>query len=98
MRWRWPRIGSRSARTTKVERIVHRWAGLRTFAPDRHPVVGFAPDAEGFFWLAGQGGAGLQTSPAMAAIVRVLIAGEPSAVADVDAEELSPARFLGQPA
>ena len=82
----------------KVERIVHRWAGLRSFAPDRHPVVGFAPDAEGYFWLAGQGGAGLQTSPALAEIARALIAGERSAVADVDAEELSPARFFGQAA
>ena len=50
----------------KVERIHSRWAGLRTFTPDRHPAVGFAPDADGFFWLAGQGGSGLQTSPAMA--------------------------------
>lgn len=38
------------------------------FAPDRRPVAGFAPDAPGFFWLAGQGGFGLQTSPVMAAI------------------------------
>jgi len=82
----------------KVGRIVHRWAGLRSFAPDRHPVVGFAPDAEGFFWLAGQGGAGLQTSPALAEIVRALIAGEPPAVANVDVEELSPARLFGQAA
>ena len=55
--------------TVKVERIHSRWAGLRTFTPDRHPAVGFAPDADGFFWLAGQGGFGLQTSPAMAAVV-----------------------------
>lgn len=82
----------------KVERIVHRWAGLRSFAPDRHPVVGFAPDSEGFFWLAGQGGAGLQTSPALAEIARSLIAGGAPAVADVDAAELSPARFARQAA
>ncbi len=82
----------------KVERIVHRWAGLRTFAPDRHPVVGFAPDANGFFWLAGQGGAGLQTSPAIARIAQALIAGEPSSIADGDAAALSPARFVRQPA
>ena len=54
--------------TVKVERIHSRWAGLRTFTPDKHPAVGFAPDAAGFFWLAGQGGYGLQTSPAMARI------------------------------
>ena len=59
----------------EVERIHSRWAGLRTFTPDRHPAVGFAPDADGFFWLAGQGGFGLQTSPAMAAIATSLIVG-----------------------
>jgi D-arginine dehydrogenase len=84
--------------TIKIEQIHSRWAGLRTFAPDRHPVVGFAPDAEGFFWLAGQGGFGLQTSPSMARIVASLIAGESWPVPDVSPEELSPARFARQPA
>jgi D-arginine dehydrogenase len=51
--------------TEQVRRVAHRWAGLRTFAPDRVPVVGLDPRAEGFFWLAGQGGYGIQTSPAM---------------------------------
>jgi D-arginine dehydrogenase len=82
----------------KVERIHSRWAGLRTFAPDRHPVVGLAPDADGFFWLAGQGGFGLQTSPAMARIVASLIASEPWPVAEIAPADLSPGRFLGQPA
>ena len=50
----------------RVARIAHRWAGLRTFTADRVPTAGFAPDAPGFFWLAGQGGYGLQTAPAMA--------------------------------
>lgn len=50
----------------KVGRIRARWAGLRSFVADAVPTAGFAPDAEGFFWLAGQGGYGLQTSPAMA--------------------------------
>ena len=79
----------------QVRRIEHRWAGLRTFAPDRLPVVGFAPDAPGFFWLAGQGGAGLQTAPAVASIVASLVAGASWAVPGLSAEELSPARFLG---
>jgi D-arginine dehydrogenase len=52
--------------TLPVRRIVHRWAGLRTFTEDRVPVAGFDPQAPGFFWLAGQGGFGLQTAPAMA--------------------------------
>ena len=80
----------------KVGRIHSKWAGLRTFTPDKHPAVGFAPEAEGFFWLAGQGGFGLQTSPAMAAIAASLIGGDPWPAADVTPEELSPGRFLAQ--
>jgi D-arginine dehydrogenase len=82
----------------RVERIHSRWAGLRTFAPDKHPVAGFAPDAEGFFWLAGQGGFGLQTSPAMARVAASLIADAPWPVADVTREELAPDRFIWQSA
>ena len=77
----------------KVERIQSRWAGLRTFARDRHPVAGFAPGVDGFFWLAGQGGFGLQTSPVMARIVASLIAGDRWPLADVSPEQLSPRRF-----
>src|SRR5437764_14297785 len=77
-----------------VERIHSRWAGLRTFTPDRHPAVGFAPEADGFFWLAGQGGFGLQTSPAMARIAGSLITDGAWPTVEVSAEELSPARFL----
>jgi len=84
--------------TVKVDRIHSRWAGLRTFTPDRHPVVGFAADADNFFWLAGQGGFGLQTSPAMARIAAALIAGDPWPMTDVTEAELSPTRFLGQAA
>lgn len=67
-----------------VRRIGHSWAGLRTFTSDRIPVAGFAPDAEGFFWLAGQGGYGLQTAPAMAAATEALITGVswPAGLAD----------------
>src|SRR5690242_225390 len=80
-------------RTTVAVRQIHsKWAGLRTFTSDRHPAVGFAPDAEGFFWLAGQGGFGLQTSPAIARIAASLISGQPWPLPDVHAEELSPAR------
>jgi D-arginine dehydrogenase len=79
-----------------VGQIHSKWAGLRSFTPDRHPAVGFAPDAEGFFWLAGQGGFGLQTSPAMAAITASLIAGTAWPLAEISAEELSPDRFVAQ--
>ena len=84
--------------TVKVRQIHSKWAGLRTFTPDRHPAAGFAPDAEGFFWLAGQGGFGLQTSPAMAAIVESLIAGTAWPITDVAREDLLPDRFLRQAA
>lgn len=80
--------------TIAVGRIAHKWAGLRTFAPDRRPVAGFAPDSEGFFWLVGQGGFGLQTSPVIAQVTASLIAGSPWPLSGVTAEELSPRRFL----
>jgi len=57
-------------------RPIATWAGLRTFAPDRLPVVGFDADAENFFWYAGQGGYGIQTSPALSALAAKLICGE----------------------
>jgi D-arginine dehydrogenase len=79
-----------------VQQVHSKWAGLRTFTRDRHPAAGFASDADGFFWLAGQGGFGLQTSPAMAAITASLVAGSPWPVPDVSAEELSPGRFVAQ--
>jgi len=59
-----------------VRSIGRKWAGLRTFAPDRTPVLGFDPRAPGFFWLAGQGGYGIQTAPAMARLAAAVIRGE----------------------
>ncbi len=56
-----------------VRRVNHSWAGLRTFAPDKTFVVGFDARAAGFFWLAGQGGYGVQSSPGMAQLTRLLI-------------------------
>jgi D-arginine dehydrogenase len=84
--------------TTIAPRTVRRaWAGLRTFAPDRIPVAGEDPEAPGFFWLVGQGGAGIKTSPALASVMAALVARE-SLPADVTghgvtAESLSPARL-----
>jgi D-arginine dehydrogenase len=81
----------------EVRRINHRWAGLRTFAKDRVPVLGFDPDIEGLFWLAGQGGYGIQTAPAMGRTAAALAQGRaaPKDVADGDlvVQILSPARF-----
>src|SRR6201999_801757 len=48
--------------TIEVRRIEHKWAGLRTFAPHKTPVVGFDRDVANFFWLTGQGGYGFQTA------------------------------------
>lgn len=55
------------ATTLNVRRISHKWAGLRTFAPDHRQVVGFSGLDPDFFWLAGQGGSGILTSPALSA-------------------------------
>ena len=76
----------------EVTRVDSNWAGLRTFAPDRTPIVGFDPRAKGFFWLAGQGGYGVQTSPALSEVAAELITGK----GDTDRaliEALNPARF-----
>src|SRR5581483_700628 len=90
-----------AATTLEVRRIAARWAGLRTFAPDKVPVVGEDPDTPGFFWLAGQGGYGIMTSPALSALAASLIlhgdVGEPARAAGVSAEALSPARLRGAP-
>ena len=81
----------------EVRRVSHSWAGLRTFAPDRKPVVGFDAATPGLFWCAGQGGYGIQTAPAMGRLVAALARGE-AAPADITAEgvaaeRLSPRRF-----
>ncbi|TQV68065.1 NAD(P)/FAD-dependent oxidoreductase [Denitrobaculum tricleocarpae] len=84
-----------TATSVEVTRVLRSWAGLRTFASDRTPVVGFDPAAENFFWLAGQGGYGIQTSPAMAQVAAALIMGQPTSdiVSDETISALSPARF-----
>ena len=83
--------------TMSVRRVVHKWAGLRSFARDKTPVVGFDDAAPGFFWLAGQGGYGMQTSSAMARVAAALVRGE-DIPADIRAEgvaaaALAPARL-----
>lgn len=84
--------------TMEVRHIEHKWAGLRSFAPDNQPVAGFAPDAPGFFWLAGQGGFGLQTSPAMAMVAEALLFGlewpEELKAYGIEPEAFAPARLV----
>jgi len=64
------------ATSLHVGRVTHRWAGLRVFTRDRTPAIGFDDEARGFFWLVGQGGYGIQTSPAMGRIAAALACGE----------------------
>lgn len=80
------------ATTLNLRHVRTTWAGLRTFSPDRNPVVGFG--APGFLWLAGQGGYGMQTAPAMAALAAALVRGEaPPDGLDTLAAALGPARY-----
>lgn len=65
------------ATTLDVRRMHSSWAGLRSFVADRTPVAGFAPDAPGFFWLAGQGGYGIQTAPALSRFAAMQLLGQP---------------------
>jgi D-arginine dehydrogenase len=61
------------ATTMKVARIRRRWAGLRTFTPNRTPRFEFDARADGFFWLVGQGGYGMQTAPSLSVRAAALI-------------------------
>ena len=84
------------ATTLEIRTIRRRWAGLRSFVADRAPVIGADPDLDGFFWLAGQGGFGIMTSPAAARTAASLIVSG-SLPRDVEKlgltpEQLSPAR------
>jgi D-arginine dehydrogenase len=83
--------------TVPVTRIEKSWAGLRSFVSDRTPVVGFAPEADGFFWLAGQGGYGMQTAPALAALSAGLCLGKPHGLTPEIIAALSPRRFFNFP-
>jgi D-arginine dehydrogenase len=80
-----------------VTHIEREWAGLRSFVSDGCPVIGYDPQVAGFFWIAGQGGYGIETSPAIGRLSASLIAakGVPRDLADlgVHAEAVSPARF-----
>ena len=81
----------------EVNRVEHSWGGLRSFAPDGNPVCGYDGKLEGFFWLIGQGGYGIQTSPALSRLAAAMVRGEaaPSDIIDegLEASELSPKRF-----
>ncbi len=86
-----------AATTLAIRRLARKWAGLRSFFKDKTPVVGPDPAEPGFVWCAGQGGYGIQTSPALGALVAAFALGEP-APAFIDstglgAADVAPARL-----
>jgi D-arginine dehydrogenase len=87
-----------NATTIEVDRLEHSWGGLRSFVKDGNPVVGFDPNVKNFFWLVGQGGYGIQSSPALSETAAALVLGEPIPQYILDyglkPEHISPARNL----
>ena len=77
----------------EVRRVEHAWAGLRTFTPDRNLAFGWAGDSDGFFWCVGQGGYGIQTSPAAGRLVADVIAGRDPGPAARILPTVDPRRF-----
>ena len=82
----------------RVEAVERRWAGLRSFSPDRLPAYGPDPVVDGFFWFAGQGGFGIQTSPAAARLAAQIALGHgrDAMTADIDASRYDPGRFVAE--
>ena len=85
------------ATTLGIRSVNSQWTGLRTFAPDRDLVIGEDPTAPGFHWLVGQGGTGIQTSPAygelLACLAMDLSLPDHFTTVNVDPERTSPSRF-----
>lgn len=76
-----------------VQRVERSWAGLRTFTPDGSLAFGWAADAPGFFWCVGQGGYGIQTSPAAGKLVADLISDRDPGLAGAGVDAMDPGRF-----
>ncbi len=79
--------------TMQVTRVLKNWAGMRSFVSDRNPVVGFAKGRDGFFWLAGQGGYGIQAAPALAQLAADLCFGRLPHLPESSVRALDPERF-----
>ncbi|VAW05908.1 Glycine oxidase [hydrothermal vent metagenome] len=84
-----------SVLNVEVKSVLHKWAGLRSFAPDRLPVYGFDPVDRSFFWFAGQGGFGIQTAPAAAKLAKAILLDVPpeKSVQPIDAALYDASRF-----
>ena len=84
----------------QVHRIESKWAGLRSFVADKCPVVGYSTTAPAFFWLAGQGGYGIQTAPALARLAASQVLQRPVpediAAEGVDLSEIDPSRLANR--
>ena len=84
----------------QVHRIESKWAGLRSFVVDKCPVVGYSTTAPAFFWLAGQGGYGIQTAPALARLAASQVLQRPMpediAAEGVDLSEIDPSRLANR--
>ncbi|MEM6743825.1 MAG: FAD-binding oxidoreductase, partial [Pseudomonadota bacterium] len=81
----------------EIRHVERKWAGLRSFFADKSPACGWDPERDGFFWLAGQGGYGIQSAPALGRVAASLVRGEgvPADCEDQGVTEaaLSPARL-----
>jgi D-arginine dehydrogenase len=77
----------------QVLKLERKWAGLRSFAPDRRPVIGRDPDVPEFFWLAGQGGFGIQTAPAVASMAAALLLGRSHSIPNANLADYAPDRL-----
>ncbi|MBV7259260.1 NAD(P)/FAD-dependent oxidoreductase [Erythrobacter crassostreae] len=79
-----------------IEAVEHRWAGLRSFSPDRLPVYGADPQVDGFIWFAGQGGFGIQTAPAAARLgAQIILGSKPDGLTSgIDRAPYDPSRFF----
>lgn len=85
-----------AATTLNIRSVRSEWAGLRTFTPDRTMVIGSDPEVDGFVWLVGQGGTGIQTAPAAGEMAAAAVRGQPLpehlSRAGVDIGALGPGR------
>ena len=86
-----------AATTLTITRPLRAWAGLRSFVPDGEMVIGWDARREGFFWLAGQGGYGIQSAPGASELAAALLLGQPMSAElarhGVDPDALSPRRL-----
>lgn len=81
------------ATTLSIRRVHHAWAGLRTAAADDVPVVGRSADADGFLWLAGLSGYGMQVAPSLGRLLAALVTGDAPPGPGIDPARVAPGRF-----